>query len=301
MALKSLNVAKSQFSDAFIQNKALSHDERRDVQANLAQACLLRGDILRDLGRVEEAQIDYTEARQHGAQDAEQKLSSLSPSALTTLNWEKSHTLKEHSDSVCSVAYSPSGARLASGKCPIEESSQSTLQTRVPLNLAQTETSLHHAVSVGNIDSLEEILKKCGVNINKTDQNNKTALHLATQSDQIKIMQILIEKGANVDARDDQNKTPLHYAADIGSKVAVNKLLYYGANFHAIDKNGRIPLELADAKNHIEIMKIMLKRMLSIKVVSGNSNKKEIDFSKLTSAIEERNKPAVLSALGKKY
>ncbi|BBE09989.1 Replicative DNA helicase [Mycoavidus cysteinexigens] len=87
--LDSLDIAKRKFSDVLAQNKKFSYDEKRDIQASLAQACLLRGDILRDFGRIEEARADYMEARRYGAQEAEQRLSSLSPSAQTTVKEEK--------------------------------------------------------------------------------------------------------------------------------------------------------------------------------------------------------------------
>ncbi|MCX8565745.1 MAG: hypothetical protein ON057_000472 [Glomeribacter sp. 1016415] len=84
-ALESFNIAKIKLSDALAQNEVLSCDEKHNIQVSLARACLLRGDILRDLRRVEEARVDYTEARQHGSQDAEQRLSSLSSSPQASL------------------------------------------------------------------------------------------------------------------------------------------------------------------------------------------------------------------------
>lgn len=78
-ALKSLDIAEKRFRDALTQNQELSLDERRDVQANFAQACLLREDILRGLPKIKEARANDIEAREHGehgARDAEQRSSS---------------------------------------------------------------------------------------------------------------------------------------------------------------------------------------------------------------------------------
>ncbi|BBE09488.1 Uncharacterized protein MCB1EB_1327 [Mycoavidus cysteinexigens] len=75
-ALKSLDIAEKRFRDVLTQSQELSLDERRDVQANLAQVFLLREDILRGLSTVKEASANDNKAREHEARDAEQRSSS---------------------------------------------------------------------------------------------------------------------------------------------------------------------------------------------------------------------------------
>ncbi len=77
-ALDSFNGAQD-FSNALFQNKALSYDERRDIAAGLVRAYFESGDILRSLGRTEEARASYEKAQPYCShEEIEQKLSSLS-------------------------------------------------------------------------------------------------------------------------------------------------------------------------------------------------------------------------------
>ncbi|BBE08286.1 Uncharacterized protein MCB1EB_0125 [Mycoavidus cysteinexigens] len=78
-ALDSFNLAQENFSDALRQNKALSYNERRDIEAGLVRAYFESRDILRSLRRREEARASYEKARPYCPhEEIEQKLSSLS-------------------------------------------------------------------------------------------------------------------------------------------------------------------------------------------------------------------------------
>ncbi len=78
-ALNSFNGAQEIFSNALFQNKALSYNERRDIEAGLVRAYFESGDILHSLGRIEEARASYEKARSYCPHaEIEQKLSSLS-------------------------------------------------------------------------------------------------------------------------------------------------------------------------------------------------------------------------------
>ncbi|GAM51763.1 tetratricopeptide repeat protein [Mycoavidus cysteinexigens] len=78
-ALNSFNEAQKSFSDALFQNKALSYDERRDIEVGLVRAYFGSGDILRNCGRIEEARASYEKARPYCPnEEIKQKLSSLS-------------------------------------------------------------------------------------------------------------------------------------------------------------------------------------------------------------------------------
>ncbi len=106
--LRSLNVAKEIFSNALAQNRVLSYDEKRDIEAGLAQAYLESGDILRSFGRIEEARASYMAARSYGLQEAEQKLSSL-PSSAQTSHEEGGETVIQMTVGVASQAVEGSG------------------------------------------------------------------------------------------------------------------------------------------------------------------------------------------------
>ncbi|MFC2121324.1 ankyrin repeat domain-containing protein [Bacteroidota bacterium] len=118
--------------------------------------------------------------------------------------------------------------------------------------------NIHDTVKNGNKNKLDRILKKNPALINATDNHSRTALHLASDCDNIEIAAFLIEKGAEIDAKDLNSKTPLHYAA-MKDKVSLAELLLEeGANINAQDKDDFAPIHWAAMNNQPNIMKYLI-------------------------------------------
>lgn len=75
-----------------------------------------------------------------------------------------------------------------------------------------SEVSIHHAVSVGNMDALHEFLKD-SANLNARDETSRTPLHTAATHLRVRAIEHLLRAGADVNARDQSAATPLHLAA----------------------------------------------------------------------------------------
>jgi ankyrin repeat protein len=104
------------------------------------------------------------------------------------------------------------------------------------------ETPLHVIIASSNITEFEklEYVKYCVENkcdVNASDKNNITPLHIASKYQLKDIVVYLIQNGAKVNSIDTQHKTPLHYAVtgdvtkclsnedkEVGSLISIEKM-----------------------------------------------------------------------------
>src|SRR3990167_7178893 len=82
------------------------------------------------------------------------------------------------------------------------------------VELANGITSFIKAAEYGNLPLVEKLLKMQGVDINATDQNGDTALHIAANNGDTDLVKFLISRGANVAATNKQR----HDAYDLAIK-----------------------------------------------------------------------------------
>lgn len=78
----------------------------------------------------------------------------------------------------------------------------------------------------------------------------------AAKSD-TKCIQACLKAGTPVDSAEGNGWTALHAAAFSGQEEAVKLLLESGADATLKDKNGKTPLDLANAKKHLAVAKIL--------------------------------------------
>ena len=87
---------------------------------------------------------------------------------------------------------------------------------------------LHLAVHFGDAKKVALLLNN-GVDVNATNANNKTPLHLASAYCLLDIAQLLLDAGANVNAVDAHGKTPFDLAFAIPYPPMASLLLSHGA------------------------------------------------------------------------
>ena len=83
-------------------------------------------------------------------------------------------------------------------------------------------------------------------NLDATDENGMTRLHLAALEGDSVTVQYLINAGANLDAKteDELGATPLHVTALYDHAEVAEILINAGANPHAKNNNGLTPLDV---------------------------------------------------------
>ena len=105
----------------------------------------------------------------------------------------------------------------------------------------QCGTALHSASVTGHLRVVQYLLR-LGVNVDVRDSASDTPLLLASWKGHCDIVQCLLEHGANADFLDEANNTALTFAAFYGHVNVVRLLLEHDAEVNSQDKDGHTPL-----------------------------------------------------------
>eukprot|EP00051_Salpingoeca_urceolata_P019923 m.294560 g.294560 ORF g.294560 m.294560 type:complete len:1550 (+) comp19504_c0_seq2:170-4819(+) len=117
---------------------------------------------------------------------------------------------------------------------------------------------LHIAARQGFFDSCLALLRG-GASVNEASAGSKTALYLAVQSGEAKIVELFAKTGADLNAKDANNHTALGHAASMGLENIVNILLNMGADPNiATARHGWTPLHLAAKAGHHLTLSLLL-------------------------------------------
>ncbi|XP_014204313.1 serine/threonine-protein phosphatase 6 regulatory ankyrin repeat subunit C-like [Copidosoma floridanum] len=128
----------------------------------------------------------------------------------------------------------------------------------------QTETSLHEAVTRGNVEQVREILRRDPSGINVFNLDCYTPIHLvynsADQSEaRLKIMKLLIDYGANLNSPEVYNfNSTLHLAVEDQQISWVRFLLEHEADPNVLNNDYETALHCAMLNNSETITKLLL-------------------------------------------
>ncbi|XP_068723492.1 uncharacterized protein [Montipora capricornis] len=122
--------------------------------------------------------------------------------------------------------------------------------------------------SEGHLNCLEWLAKHSGTVHWETSRDGTTAVHVAAVEGHLECLAFLLgSAGCRALARDRAANTLLHYAAACGRRHCVDWLL---SNTNSLgnerNKNGSSPLHLAAQNGHLEVVKLMVKRGVAIKL-----------------------------------
>ena len=120
-------------------------------------------------------------------------------------------------------------------------------------------TLLHLAALHDNSKAIE-ILIRAGVDKEKLNFRCKTPLHLACNNNSCKAVSVLIQNNVHADSCDDEDKTPLHIAVQLGKEQSASLLLDYGANIESRDNKNNTPLHLACFSGNVNMVKLLCER-----------------------------------------
>ncbi|XP_058101611.1 probable E3 ubiquitin-protein ligase XBOS34 isoform X2 [Magnolia sinica] len=118
---------------------------------------------------------------------------------------------------------------------------------------------LYQQVNYGNVEGIKS-LRRDGASLEWMDREGKTPLILACmRADFLPVVKTLIELGANVNAYRPGSHagTPLHHAAKRGLDHTVRLLLSHGANALVMNDDCQTPLDMARAKGHSNVVRII--------------------------------------------
>jgi ankyrin repeat protein len=117
-----------------------------------------------------------------------------------------------------------------------------------------------------------ELLLKQKANVNVTDENANTPLHLAAEKGYLEIVELLLKSGANVKAKNTKSNTPLHVAAKNGHIDIVKLLIGRGATIDVVNKDKRMPILLAARNGHVEVVQFLIEKRADYRAPDKREN-----------------------------
>ena len=146
-------------------------------------------------------------------------------------------------------------------------------------------TPLHFAAYRGNIDIINELIKR-GCDIEIKNNSGLTVMHMAAQGDRPNVLVYFKEKyNLNYNDKDYSGSTPLHWACYMSSENALNYLISWIDDVNVIDNKGQTPLHIAIFSDRINIIKKLLNKGADTSI-RDSSGKTVYDITKENSNLE---------------
>lgn len=121
----------------------------------------------------------------------------------------------------------------------------------------QQQTALIVATEHGNLPIVQQLLN-AGANVNARSKNGATALMVAAEQGHTQIAQALLEAGANINLQSEVGNTALFIAARNGNLNLTRSLIDAGADLDRSAKYGRTPLMIAGLLGHKKIVHTLI-------------------------------------------
>lgn len=123
----------------------------------------------------------------------------------------------------------------------------------------QGNTPLHLlAIKKGNKEILKEFLKKESIH-QKANFDGNTPLHLIAEQGYEDLIDLMIKKGGYANHPNNEGQTPVHFAARAGNHETIRNLRQFGeATLDARDATGKTPMHLASEKKQLKTIQTLL-------------------------------------------
>lgn len=140
------------------------------------------------------------------------------------------------------------------------------------------QTPLIAALKAGAEKTTRLLINTKGVDIERTNLNDETALMLASINGNVEIIKLLIQKGAEVNK---PGWTPLHYAATKGDLGTLKLLISQSAYLDAESPNGTTPLMMAAKYGTYEAVRLLIEEGAD-PTLRNNLKLNATDFAEMT-------------------
>ena len=145
-------------------------------------------------------------------------------------------------------------------------------------------TCLTQAASCGHTETVRYLLCLPEVDVNRRDDDLKTALHSAVEHAHTDVLQVLIDAGADTNTQTNYgvNHSPLHTACIMETLDMVKMLVRAGAGVRATDTNGSTCLHFAAKLGRTETVRYLV----GLPEVELNHRDTEKNYTALQYAVE---------------
>ncbi|NXM48461.1 ASB10 protein, partial [Gymnorhina tibicen] len=139
---------------------------------------------------------------------------------------------------------------------------------------------LHLCKSSDSIECVRQLLQHGASANSRTEEENDTALHVASRHGLAEHVQLLLHHGAELEVKNNEGQTPLnaacaqrHQPQDMDRYYRVCQLLVEsGACINAADQDRQHPLHLACKNANAQIVELLLARGASVNVMNYGGN-----------------------------
>ncbi|KAL4630238.1 ankyrin repeat domain-containing protein 27-like [Arapaima gigas] len=111
-----------------------------------------------------------------------------------------------------------------------------------------------------------------GLDVNSSNPEGVTSLHVAAQHGHATLMHLLARRGANINARNSQSATPLHLACQSDHPQVVMSLLEFGPKLNKKDQHGNTPLMYACLRGHLDAASALLQGGAFVNATNNQGN-----------------------------
>ncbi|XP_072876342.1 POTE ankyrin domain family member G-like [Chlorocebus sabaeus] len=154
------------------------------------------------------------------------------------------------------------------GKVPRKDLIVMLRDTDVNKTDKQKRTALHLASASGNSEVVKLLLdRQCQLNV--LDNKNRTALTKAVQCQEDECALMLLEHGTGPNTPDEYGNTTLHYAIYNEDKLMAKALLLHGAAIESKNKHGLTPLLLGVHEQKQQVVKFLIKKKANLNALDG--------------------------------
>jgi ankyrin repeat protein len=115
---------------------------------------------------------------------------------------------------------------------------------------------LHAVILAGNAELARALIRESWVDVNVTNMDEQTALHLAAAEGQHSCLLVLLDHGANINAQDVFDKTPLYLAALYSARKCFRTLLEYKADVSVLRSSSEAPWSLPGKKISKDLLRL---------------------------------------------
>ncbi|RDD38700.1 Transient receptor potential cation channel subfamily A member 1 [Trichoplax sp. H2] len=157
-----------------------------------------------------------------------------------------------------------------------------------------TNTPLHLACKKGEFSCVKLICDKSLAQLNMYGERSRTPLHLATINNHANIVEYLLQRGADINKRDGSYFTSLDIAIDRGYIEVAEVLLSNRANVNLTNSNQDTPLHIAARKGDIKTLELLLHKGGEIFALNKDN------MTCLDLAIDNANKDVALLLVNQK-
>jgi len=151
-------------------------------------------------------------------------------------------------------------------------------------------TALQWAIRKGHGHVIQTLIDY-GANVNVTDTQGRTPLHLAVSAleechtfDECRfcfdMIRFLIERGAVVNVADENGASPLHLAAELGNEDVVSLLIENGACVDASDNEGETPIFGAIRAQRTDVVKQLVQDFKADTTCQNSDGENPVEYSR---------------------